>query len=129
MWYDARPPAGEYNESYICIAYSEDGIRWKKPHFNLVNYRAISDTNIVLSGQDGTIETQQPFSFGDAEAGYTGLIYKAWRDETRKKTFWGMCHAWSADGTVWELNSEPVLEFEGVIACASTGMHAAAGFF
>lgn len=123
MWYDARPPAGEYNDSYICVAYSEDGIRWEKPRLNLVNHRTISDTNIVLSGGDGTIETLQPFSLGDAEAGYSGLIYKAWRDEARKKTFWGMCHAWSADGNVWELNPEPVLAFEGDRMCVNWDAH------
>ena len=105
MWYQTFSKLPPPENTYICYAFSQDGIRWVKPRLGLVEYRGSRDNNIVLRGSFDVIDSPSviydPLE-PDPDRRYKMLFYG--RDGRRR----GLYAAYSRDGIRWRLLEDPV---------------------
>lgn len=98
---------------FCCYAESDDGVRWRKPQLNLVEFRGSKANNIVLaSGPMGSVvlDAAHPAIFKDenpaapADARYKAIVRSA------AKTAHGLVPLKSPDGFRWSpMSAAPVI--------------------
>ena len=95
VWY--QTPAG------LCYAISEDGLHWKKPELNLIEYEGSAKNNLVLraDGIDSPTVIKDPYEKNPARR------YKYFAKHNQPR--YGLYVGFSADGIHWTLKKDPVL--------------------
>ncbi|CAK7031083.1 MAG: hypothetical protein PETM_01282 [Petrimonas sp.] len=103
---------------YLCYAESDDGIHWRKPNLNLVEFQGSKNNNIVMSsgklgdvypdlGHHAVFKDNNPNVAPDA-------VYKAFiRDWSIESGMKGLLAFKSSDGFHWELMSDKVVITNG----------------
>jgi len=104
---------GDAHPGFCCYAESDDGIRWRKPELNLVEFRGSKANNIVLaSGPMGSVvlDAAHPAVFKDENpAAPTDARYKA-IVRSAAKTAHGLVPMKSPDGFRWSpMSGAPVI--------------------
>ena len=73
-------------DGYLCYAYSDDGVHWKRPDLGLVKYGGDKHNNILISGPlVGGFHGQTVFIDPKAQIGerfkmvYSSLVQNQWR--------------------------------------------------
>lgn len=98
---------------YCCYAESDDGIRWRKPELNLVDFQGSKANNIVLAtGPLGSVrlDAAHPAVFRDDNpAAPAAARYKAFVPSSDKKAH-GLLPLQSPDGFRWSpMSAAPVI--------------------
>lgn len=106
--FDAR-----YESEYLCVALSDDGVRWTRPRVGTIEHEGARDNNIVGVGVRGRVFID-PF---DAPARRYKLLTRIDAEDPRWPLTKGSRRLdatyllTSADGFSWERVEEPVLQF------------------
>jgi hypothetical protein len=106
--YDAR-----FETEYLCVALSDDGVRWRRPRIGTIEHDGSRDNNIVGIGVRGRVFVD-PF---DAAARRYKLLARMDRDDPRWPPSKGTRRTdasymlTSSDGFTWQRVEEPVLGF------------------
>lgn len=124
LWYQGYRYLSALEEQYsLCYATSTDGVHWRKPRLNIVDFNGGSDNNLLIPwGDPSRHDTSSPTIFHDPEAG----------EPARRYTMVHFCHGMhplglgistSEDGLHWEpLPGNPVdtggTEPVGDVVCA-----------
>ena len=108
MWYQATPKGGrEFPSSFVGYAESDDGIEWRKPTLNMVDYNG-KENNLCNLGVHCASVFVDPDAPSDSRYRATGHIDFRWgpfHDDATPNGGFGYYTAHSADGLDWKLDS------------------------
>jgi len=108
MYYRATPK-GESLYIYICLAVSEDGIRWERPRVGIFEINGSRDNNVVVPPPN-VLDNFSVFLDPQAEDGCPFKMVASFMLDESKSAY--AVYLWhSPDGIHWERLPEPALPF------------------
>ncbi len=96
--------------SNFCLAFSDDGLHWKKPELGLVNYEGSKANNILWTPPEGENHDGQTVCYDAPDSKFPfKLMYYSFGGKRPA----GEYVAFSRDGINWQHQSQPVLSNTG----------------